>query len=92
MELQKGRADKDAMPKRHSRRAAFASALVLAAGLMGCMSSAPPPARTVTVCDSFGMPPRDRLRERFPQPYSQADRMLAQPQYFYINCVTVEER
>lgn len=91
MELKKAPQDAG-MPKKNSRKAVFACAAVFVAGLMGCASSSPPK-RTTTICDSFGVPPRDRAREEMPaKPYSEAEAALLQPPYSYIDCVTVEER
>ncbi|NYZ73574.1 hypothetical protein H0O00_00365 [Candidatus Micrarchaeota archaeon] len=92
MELKKATMDAS-MPKKNSPKAVFACAAVLAAGLMGCISSEPPPRRTMTICESYGMPPRGMLWEGPRGPYSQSDieRQVMLP-YTYINCVTIVER
>ncbi len=91
MELKKAAIDAN-MPKKNSRKAAFASALLLVAGLMGCSTAHSPPMQTRTICRSFGVPPRDPAREELPRPYTEAEQALLQPPYSYVNCVTVEER
>jgi hypothetical protein len=83
---------KDAnMPKKDSRRSVFACATLFVAGLMGCATSYPPQ-QTRTVCDSYGVPPRNPAQEELPDRYTEAEMALMQPQYSAIRCVTVEQR
>ena len=90
MELKKAPQDAG-MPKKNSRKSVFACAAVLVAGLTGCATSHSQ--QTRTICDSFGVPPRDPAREEMPaKPYSEAEQALLQPPNSYIRCVTVEER
>ncbi|MDD5172162.1 MAG: hypothetical protein PHF60_03950 [Candidatus ainarchaeum sp.] len=79
------------MPKQNSRKAAFACITVLAAGLMGCATSSPPQ-QTRTVCQSYGVPPRNPAQEELPDGYTEVETALLQPPYSTIRCVTVEER
>lgn len=92
MELKKAPKDANMPEKKPGLRVLLASA-VLVSGLTGCFSSSPPPRSTTTICESYGVPPRNPAREEMPaEPYSEAEMALMQPPYAYMKCVTVEER